>query len=124
MDKKQISGEFLRFAVVGVIATVLHYGIYLVAMRWMPVSVAYTLGYVLSFVANFYLTSWFTFHASPSWRRLGGMVGAHAVNYLMHICLLNLFIWLGVPAEWAPAPVYLIVVPVNFLLVRYVFKCR
>jgi len=121
-NKKQTAGEFLRFATVGVIATILHYGIYLLAMRWMPINVAYTLGYVLSFIANFYLTSWFTFHAAPTWGRLAGMVGAHAVNYLMHIALLNLFIWLGVKPQWAPIPVYCIVVPINFLLVRFVFK--
>jgi len=121
-NKKQTAGEFLRFATVGVIATILHYGIYLLAMRWMPINVAYTLGYVLSFIANFYLTSWFTFKAAPTWSRLFGMIGAHAVNYLMHITLLNLFIWLGVQPLWAPIPVYCIVVPSNFLSVRCVFK--
>jgi hypothetical protein len=36
--------------------------------------------------------------------------------------LLNVFIWLGVSNELAPVGVYMIAVPVNFLLVRYVFR--
>lgn len=112
----------MRFVLVGVLATMLHYGLYLLMQGWMQVDVAYTLAYVLSFVANFYLTSWFTFHAAPSWSNLVGMGGAHAVNYLLHIALLNLFLWLGVPKVYAPLPVLSIAVPINFLLVRFVFK--
>ena len=116
------TGEFMRFAVVGGISTVLHYGIYLLTKRWLPVNIAYTLGYVLSFIVNFCLTSYWTFHTTPSWKKLGGMMGAHGVNYLLHIFFLNLFLWVGIPENWAPIPVYMIVVPINFLLVRFVFK--
>ena len=54
--------------------------------------------------------------------KLVGMIGAHGVNYLLHIALLNLFLWLGVAQEWAPVPVFAIAIPVNFILVRFVFK--
>jgi putative flippase GtrA len=50
------------------------------------------------------------------------MAGAHAVNYLLHMVLLNLFLWLGMSNELAPLPVFAIAIPVNFLLVRFVFK--
>ena len=113
---------FMRFVAVGAFATALHYGLYLVLRAWMPLSLAYTVGYVVSFVANFYLTAYFTFHSAPSWRKLAGMAGAHGVNYLLHICLLNLFLWLGVRSALAPIPVFAIAVPVNFLLVKFVFK--
>jgi putative flippase GtrA len=36
--------------------------------------------------------------------------------------LLNLFLWLGMSNELAPLPVFAIAIPVNFLLVRFVFK--
>jgi hypothetical protein len=44
------------------------------------------------------------------------------VNYLLHMLFLNLFLWIGVAEQWAPIPVYCLVVPINFLLVRTVFK--
>lgn len=95
-ERKQLGGQALRFALVGVIATLLHYGIYYFLQRVINVNIAYTIGYVLSFLVNFYLTAYFTFHSAPSWKKLTGMGGAHAVNYLLHLVLLNLFLWLGV----------------------------
>ena len=116
--------ELFRFALVGGFATALHYGIYYALWRYAAFNenVAYTAGYVLSFIANFYLTAYFTFRSRPSWRRAGGFGGAHLVNYLLHMGLLNLFLRMGLPEQWAPLPVFAIAIPVNFLLVRFVFK--
>lgn len=116
--------QFIRFGIVGVIATALHYGIYYWLQHFLPVNIAYTLGYVLSFIANFYLTAYFTFGSAPSWKKLAGMGGAHAVNYLLHIILLNLFLYIGISKTLAPFPVFAIVIPINFLLVRFVFKTK
>ena len=122
MRNKQWIGEAVRFGIVGVGATALHYGIYYLLQQVINVNVAYTVGYAVSFVANFYATSYFTFGTSPSWKKLSGMGAAHGVNYLLHILLLNVFLWMGIPKVWAPFPVFAVVIPVNFLLVRFVFK--
>lgn len=114
--------EFIRFVMVGVLATALHYGIYFALQRYINVNIAYTSGYVLSFIANFYLTAYFTFGKKPSWKKAFGFMGAHLLNYFLHIILLNLFLWLGLSKPFAPIPVFAIVIPVNFLLVRFVFK--
>lgn len=119
---RQTLKEIIRFGIVGVIATVLHYGIYYLLQIYINVNIAYTTGYVLSFIANFYLTSYFTFGTTPSWKKLLGMGGAHAVNYFLHIVLLNTFLYLGIRKAWAPFPVFAIAIPVNFILVRFVFK--
>ena len=121
MKGKKSYGEAVRFVLVGAFATAVHYAIYYLLQRVIEVNVAYTAGYLLSFVLNFYLTAYFTFGTSPSWTRFIGMGGAHAVNYLLHILLLNLFLWFDVPKAWAPIPVFAIAGPVNFLLVRFVF---
>ena len=122
MKTKPLVKEFIRFGVVGVLATALHYGIYHFLQSFINVNVAYTTGYVISFIVNFYLTSYFTFGTTPSWKKLVGMGGAHLVNYLLHIILLNVFLYLGVSKAWAPVPVFAIAIPVNFLFVRFVFK--
>lgn len=122
MRNKQWIGEAVRFGIVGVGTTALHYGIYYLLQQVINVNVAYTVGYAISFVANFYATSYFTFGTSPSWKKLFGMGAAHGVNYLLHILLLNVFLWMGIPKVWAPFPVFAVVIPVNFLLVRFVFK--
>jgi putative flippase GtrA len=122
MMKQKLRGEALRFVLVGGFSTVLHYAIYWVLQHWIYVNVAYTIGYLLSFLANYYLSARFTFQSKMSARNGVGFGAAHFVNYLLHMVLLNIFIWLGASNELAPIGVYLIVVPVNFLLVRFVFK--
>lgn len=114
--------EFIRFVIVGIIATIIHYGLYFILQQIIDVNIAYTIGYICSFVANFYLTAYFTFKKKPSWSKAFGFGGAHLCNYLLHIGLLNLFLWLGVTKPLAPFPVFAIAIPVNFLLVRFVFK--
>ena len=119
--KRQLIGQMGRFVAVGALATLLHYGLYYLLMNLMPAALAYAIGYVLSFVFNFFATSYFTFHVAPSWKRLVGMLGAHGVNFLLHMGLFQLFQWMGMSAAWIPLPVYAVAVPVNFLLVRFVF---
>ena len=113
--------EFFRFSVVGVIATIIHYGIYLLLDRWVAVNVAYSIGYAVSLCCNLWLTSRFTFKEKATVMRIGGFLASHGVNYLLHI-FLNLFLWLGMSKQWAPIPVYCLVVPINFILVRTAFK--
>ena len=105
--------EFFRFILVGVLATATHYGIYFFLCVLMLPAIAYTIGYAISFILNFYLS-----------RKGIGFGISHFINYLLHIGLLSLFIWIGVPERWAPLPVFALVVPVNFLLVRFVLKSK
>lgn len=121
MDRQTIY-EFVRFGIVGGLATLLHYGIYLLLSMNLDVNVSYAIGYIISFLANFYLTAYFTFKKAPSWKKGIGFAGAHVVNFLIHMGLLNLFLWMGIPAWCAPIPVFAVAIPVNFLLVRFVFK--
>lgn len=114
--------EFIRFVIVGILATVIHYGLYYALQWFINVNIAYSLGYASSFIVNFYLTAYFTFGSSPSWRKAFGFGGAHAVNYLLHMGLLNFFLWVGFSKTLAPFPVFAIAIPINFLLVRFVFK--
>jgi len=116
--------EFLRFAIVGILATAIHYGLYYVLQKYVNVNISYTVGYSVSFICNFYLTSYFTFKVKPSFGKLFGLSGAHIVNYLLHIGLLNFFLYVGVNKVLAPIPVFAIVIPMNFLLVRSVFKSK
>ena len=106
----------------GTISTVLNYVIYWILQHWINVNVAYTIGYVLSFFVNYWLTAHFTFHEQTSTKNGIGFGGAHLFNYFLHMALLNFFLWIGLSKELAPLGVYAIAVPTNFVLVRFVFK--
>ena len=117
-------GEFARFAVVGVTAAAIHYVIYFVLYHWINTSIAYTIGYILSWFCNLYFTSIFTFHRKATIKKSAGFAGAHVINYCMHIFLLQFFLWIGMHKALAPLFVMGIATVVNFFLVRFVFKHR
>lgn len=114
--------EFIRFVIVGVLATVIHYGIYLLLLHYMHTNVSYTIGYVISFICNFFMSNFFTFKSKPTIKKGVGFGISHVINYILHITLLNLFIFLGLSEKIAPVFVFAIVIPINFMLVRFVFK--
>jgi putative flippase GtrA len=110
--------QLLRFGIVGIIATVIHYGIYWVFLKWINPTLAYSIGYAVSFIFNFFLSSYFTFNIRPDIKKGIGFAFSHGINYLLHISLLNIFLYLGLPTTLAPIPVFAIVVPVNYFLVQ------
>ncbi len=114
--------EFMRYCIVGTIAAGIHYAIYYVLQKCIDVNVAYTVGYALSFICNFFLTSHFTFRSAPSAKKAVGFGASHLINYLLHMVLFNAFLWVGVSRLIAPIFVLIVVVPTNFILLRWVFR--
>ncbi|MEG1586737.1 MAG: GtrA family protein [Bacteroidales bacterium] len=122
MKKENKKGEFIRFIITGTVATAVLYGIYYPLCRIMNPNLAYTIGFLISFVVNFLMTSFYTFRERPSVKKAIGFGMQQGLNYLFQIGFLNLFLWLHIPKEWAPFPVFVVVLPINFILLRLVFK--
>ena len=151
---KQAGGEFARFFVVGVGATLLHMAVYML-LNWvfnlsdkdaLGITITYAVGYAVSFVANYFVSLRWTFKTEGSVSKGLGFAFSHLVNACMHLGLLNFFRWLGAgdalsmlliwlapsvvdmlpvlgrPESLLPLPVYVIVVPLNFLMVRFFLK--
>lgn len=107
-------------------------------------NVTYAAGYLVSLVANYLLSLRWTFRTQGSLRKSVGFCASHAINLGLHVGLLNFFLWcrmgqalaafnqkilpgivecfpqLGQADALLPLPVFVVVVPVNFLLVRFV----
>ena len=121
-NSKQIM-QFMRFCIVGTLAAGIHYGIYYVLLRLgTGHNLAYATGYIISFVYNFIATSYFTFQSSPSWGRFVGFAGSHAVNFLLHMVLLNVFLWMGMHELIAPIVVMLVAMLVQYTILNFVFR--
>ena len=120
--------EFVRFCIIGVVATLIHYGVYYAIIkgahieREVWINVAYTLGFVVSWCCNLWLTAHYTFKTTVRVKRGIGFAVSHGINYLLHMLFLNLFLWMGISATIAPWCVFCCVIPINFILVRTVFK--
>ncbi len=126
--------EFMRFALVGSCAALIHYVIFLLILYFLKkewsssgsidwqTNLAYSIGYILSLVFNLFLTSIFTFKAKITISRFCLFMVSHGLNYLIHKILLNLYLLFGV-ANWLLLPLVLIItVPINFIMVRVSFK--
>ena len=116
--------QFIRYCTVGSLAAGIHYGVYFVLQEYelVNLNIAYTIGYATSFICNFFMTSYFTFRSNPSLKKALGFGRSHLVNYLIHMGLFNLFLSLDVNQEIAPLFVLAVAVPVNFVMLRFVFK--
>ena len=132
-DCRRKLGEVLRFGIVGVLATLIQYAVYRGLIFFIPAdatparaqvlsSVCMTIGYGISFVFNFFASTRFTFKVEANARRGAGFAFSHAVNYLMQMATLNLFLWIGLSKAWAPVPMFCICVPINFIIVRFFLK--
>ena len=127
MNNKNIKnnlGEVIRFGIVGVLATAIQYLVYLLLWRSTSPGIANTIGYVVSFIFNYFATTYFTFRVKANVSKGVGFAFSHLVNYTLQMVLLQFFIWLGVHRDYAPIPMFCVCVPVNFLLVRYFVKIR
>lgn len=121
--KRQQIVQFIRFCIVGTVAAGIHYGIYYVLLRvGAGHNLAYATGYILAFICNFIATSYFTFRSSPSWGRFVGFAGSHAVNFLLHMVLLNVFLWIGMHELIAPIAVMLVAMLVQYAILNLVFR--
>ncbi len=149
---QSMNWQFVRFFIVGVGATLLHLGIYkginvlmgINESQALALNISYSVAYALSFIANYLVSTSWTFRTSNSVKKGAGFAFAHAINYGLHLLFLNIFVYLKVgeliasmnkgilpdalltaipmlqnTTDLLPIPIYVIVVPVNFLLVRF-----
>ena len=122
-DNREQIKQFIRFCIVGTVAAGIHYGIYYLLLRLgAGHNLAYATGYILAFICNFIATSYFTFRTGPSWGKFAGFAGSHAVNFLLHMVLLNVFLWMGMHELIAPIVVMLVAMLVQYTILNFVFR--
>ena len=120
-DKKIL--EFIRFVIVGGTATIIHYAIYyILQLTNIKFNLAYTIGYGISFIFNFIASNYFTFKTEVSINRGAKFTVAHIINYLIQMLLLNIYINIGIPNNIAPIFVFMVAIPINFVMVRFALK--
>jgi putative flippase GtrA len=127
MNSELIKGDkgrtqFLRFLINGCFSAAIHYGVYYLCQLFIEVNTAYAIGYIVSFIINFYTTCYFTFNQKPTWRRFIGFSGSHGVNFCLHIVLFWCCMQLGVHRLIAPVIVMGIAMIVQFTILRFVFR--
>lgn len=115
--------QLIRFGLVGGVATILQYGIYVVFVNAVKVpAVPSTLiSYAISFIYNYIASSFFTFRKKPNAKNALGFIASHAINMGLQTGIVAIFKGIIGPTL-ALLPAFAICIPVNFILVRFVFN--
>ena len=120
-----------RFVLVGALGTGLQYGIYYLLLvvfqsKWPEValltSVAFTAGFIIEMVVNYFLTSFYTFKKTPTWKNAGGFLLGRALNYGIQLLFLNVMIWLHMSEEWAGIVAIMLAGVINYFVLRPFYK--
>ncbi len=117
--------EIIRFGMVGGIATVLQYGFYVIFVHAVGVkAVPSTLiSYALSFIVNYVLSTYFTFHKKPNARNGLGFTLSHLINMGLQTGFVAIFQQI-VGKTLALLPALAICIPLNYLMVRFAFTSK
>lgn len=115
--------KVIRFGITGLIATVIQYAVYLLLLNLFSFSpvLSIVVSYLLSFLANFFLSNFFTFRTTPTKRNALYFTISHLVNLGLQTILISAFSRIINP-EYALLPTLAICVPCNFLMVQFSLK--
>ena len=120
-----------RFVLVGALGTGVQYGIYYLLLmvfqrQWPDVgiltSVAFTVGFVVEMVCNYFLTSYYTFRVKPSLKNIGGLLFGRALNYVIQLLFLHTMIWLQISEEWAGIIAIMLAGVINYFVLLPFFR--
>lgn len=117
--------EIVRFGLVGGLATVLQYGFYVIFVNVVHVKAVPSsmISYALSFVVNFFLSSYFTFHTRPNAKKGVGFTLSHLFNMGLQTGMVAIFKGIVGPTL-ALLPAMAICIPVNYFLVRFALTSK
>ena len=123
----------VRFVLVGVLGTGLQYGIYYLLLGifrsqfpgvGILTSAAFTVGFVMEMVCNYFLTSFYTFRVAPSLKNVGGFLMGRALNYVIQLLFLHMMIWLHMSEEWAGIVAIMLAGVINYFVLLPFFRAK
>lgn len=123
----------VRFVLVGAFGTGLQYGVYYLLLgffqrQWGDVailtSVAFTTGFVVEMICNYFLTSYYTFRVAPSLKNIGGFLVGRSLNYVIQLLFLHILIWLHISEEWAGIIAILLAGVINYFVLLPFFRAK
>ncbi len=121
----------VRFVLVGVLGTVVQYGIYYLLLnilhqKWpealFVATLAFTVGFVIELIFNYILTSFYTFRVRLTLKNAGGFLIGRTLNYFIQIMLLNVLIWLEMSKEWAGITAIALAGIINYFVLLSFYK--
>lgn len=111
---------FVRFVVVGLLNTAVHYSIYLPLRLVIPYVMAHVIAWFAAVTTSFVLNCRWTFGVAPTWRRALSYPLSSLPNLLLTtVGVVALVQWIGLDERLAPLLAGLAAVPLTFLAGRW-----
>ncbi|WP_175408055.1 GtrA family protein [Streptomyces sp. TRM64462] len=120
MTVSGVSGQIVRFALVGVVNTATYYGLYLLLLTLgLPYVAAHVVAFLLSMVGSFFLNSYFTYRTRPTWRKFFLFPLTNAANFVITTVGVYLLVDVaGMNSRYAPLLAAAAAIPITFLVSR------
>ena len=117
-------GEFFRFAVVGIVCTLIDASVFYAIHHAVGYRLAMISGFCVSLSINYLLNIYWSFRSKPSFVNAVGIIAAHCLNiFVVRMMLMWCFINIvHLPEEIAYIPTLVISIVTNFLIIRLI--CR
>ncbi|HDP5831914.1 TPA: flippase GtxA [Staphylococcus aureus] len=125
MKLTQTHAEILKFIIVGGINTLNYYVVYLLLLKLLHIEymISHITGFIVAFVISYYLNCYFVYKVKPTWRKFISFPITQIVNVSLQTVLLYVFVsWLNLPAEIAPFAGLIIMIPITFILSKWILK--
>ena len=123
MNNKGLS-EFIRFCIVGAFCAGIDLLLFNICKFFAPYQLCVIVGFVVSWIVNYFLTSFWTFKEKPSTSNFFGMIVAHLINLLvvrMGIMYILVDV-MQINSRIAYVPTLVIAAVTSFIMVRFCFK--
>lgn len=120
---KYLNKEFIKFVVSGLINTGLTYIVYLILLKYMDYTFAYSISYISGILISYLLNSLFVFKERISFKKFLKFPLIYIVQYLINLSMVFIFVdQLKLSAQIVPIIVILITIPITYLLSKIIIK--
>lgn len=110
----------IKFALVGVVNTLVYYALYRLFLIAAPYLLAHVAAWFLSFVGSFFLNCYFTYRVRPTWKRFLRFPASAVVNVAFSTAVSYVLVSvLNGDPRWATLIAGILAIPVTFLIARW-----
>ena len=115
--------RWISFLVGGCLNTLLTYGIYLLLNMYMSYQKSYVIAYISGIIFSYLFNAQVVFNVKKSWKGLLAYPLVYLLQYILGALMLSFMVEkLGIPKEFAPLLIIVLLLPVTYLLSKTILK--
>lgn len=119
-SKDVLRRQAIGFAITGTLNTLLMFALYVALNRIMNYQYSYFIAYCISVIALYFMNVWFVFKTPFTWSGFLKFPLIYVLQYVVGAFSLEFIVRLGFPVNFAPILIILVLLPITFVLNRWV----